>query len=396
MAIHDESGSDTRTQAELLRDLNYGPPHLLKATLERLAAIGEAEALDAITEYLHSQPVEARVEGLESLRILAQKYMPGDRYMLAEVLMPFLESDEWKYRLIAAQLLNAYPNELVFDSMRKLVSEARDKVEDERRRRFSPARMIAERTLGESVMALASCGGLRALPDIMDLMDDPTLRPIATRALGVIGSETERDHLMEDLIEDPDVHVREAAHWALNLMDERQEMFMRPPDQQPEPPPDRLSPLYWMHRELYASDDDLYQFLVVRVAIEHLMLDPFLSEHRIPETCRITVRRYEGDEPPDFRQNRAEITGLWQYHREGPALEILDASTPRPGLMGIPPAQRGAHITISYPADLVHSGVGLVSFDCMFGPFLGRGWIYRVTQEHEGWTFALVQRTWAS
>src|SRR5262249_48593736 len=146
------------------------------------------------------------------------------------------------------------------------------KIVAEQYSRFSAVKMAAERTLAESMMALASCGKLIALPDILGFMDESELRPLATRALGLIGSETERPRL-EDLTEDEGIRVRDSGRWSLGLMDERIEMLTNPPAQPQEPPPDRMHPVYWAHRNLIASDDALLQFVIVRVAIEHLILD---------------------------------------------------------------------------------------------------------------------------
>ncbi len=394
MSTH--SGQDDRSQADLLNDLRYGTPQAQEEALARLAAVGEAEALDAVIEYLHEQPPGTCGAGLDALRVLAGKYVPFDRYGLAEVLIPFLTSEDWSQRLSAARLLGTYPNEMATDALRTLVEEARDHIAAESNR-LSPSRMVAERTLAESIMALASCGRLMALPDILSLLDERTLRPLATRALGVIGSDTDRPRL-EDLAEDDDFRVRDAAQWALGLMDERAEQFTRPPDQIPEPPPDRLTPLYWAHRLLEASDDDLLQFLVVRVAIEHLLLDNLLGEGRLPESCVIVARTYEGDSPPDFRGPVGEAAGVWRYTFQGPTIEPLEAPPaglpllPRPGLS----AGRVARILISYPDSLPERGDGLVSFDCLFEPMNGRGWIYRIARHAGEYTFRQVRSTWST
>jgi hypothetical protein len=393
---------DDRTQAELLNDLRYGSPQEQDDALARLAAVGEAEALDAVVRYLCEQPEGSRISALETLRVLANKFLPIDRYGLAESLLPFLSSDDWSQRLIATRLFNAYPSELATENLSVMVEDAWQKLRaeyEQKSRISSPARLVVERALAEGVVAMASCGRLSVLPRVLDYLDDRTLRPIATRALGVIGSETERARL-EDLIEDEDFRVRDSAQWALGYMDERIEMLTNPPDQMPEPPPDRLLPIYWAHRQLHASTDPLLQFLIVRVAIEHLMLDAFLNEGRVPEECLITVRRYEGNTPPDFKLNRAEIVDMWQYRWHGPELSKLESKpsasqVPHPQRSVLPP-RRGAGITISYPAYLMFDGEGLVGFDCLFGPFFGRGWLYHVTQRDGEWAFSLVRRTWAT
>ena len=393
---------DNRTQAELLDDLRCGSPQEQEEALARLAAVGEAEALDAVVKYLGNQPEASSVPALETLRVLANKFMPVDRYGLAEALLPFLSSGDWSHRLMATRLFNAYPSELATDDLYTMVKDAWEKVCAEyaqKSRPASPARLVIERTLAEGIVAMASCGRLAVLPQILDYLEDRTLRPIATRALGVIGSETERERL-EDLIEDEDFRVRDSAQWALGYMDDRIEMLTNPPEHLLEPPPNRLLPVYWAHRQLYASPEPLLQFLVVRVAIEHLMLDAFLSEGRVPEECLITVRCYEGKTPPDFKLNRAEIVDVWQYQWNGPELNRLESKpashglsrTQRPGL----PPRRGAGITISYPASLSFEGEGLVGFDCLFGPFFGRGWLYHVTRQGDEWGFSLIRRTWAT
>ena len=390
-------GPDDRTQAELLYYLWHGTQGEQEKALERLAAVGEAEALDAVVEYLRDQPLGDSAAGLDALRVLANKYLPVERYALAEALIPYLAADKWEHRLIAVRLLNVYPNELAIEPLRSLVDEARDKVYEERQQRGSTARVVAERTLGEAIMALASCGRLLVLPEILDMLEEPALRIVATRALGVIGSETERLTL-DELCEDGDPRVRDAAQWGLGLMDERAEQFMNPPDEIPEPPPDRLHPLYWVHRQLEATDDDLLQFLIVRVAIEHLILDQFLSEGRVPERCTITVRRYRGCTPPDRRKNDAELVGRWEYTWLGPSLARRDSA---PGSAWNHRSDtsigRGSSITINYPEDLPFDETGLVSFDCRFGPFAGQGWACTVSySEGDCWTFSDERRTWSS
>ncbi len=397
---------DNRTQAELLNDLRYGSPHEQEEALIRLAAVGEAEALDAVVDYLREQPPVSSSAALEAIRVLAFKYLPVDRYGLAEVLIPYLSAQDWRHRITATRLLNTHPSELAVEPLRQLVHEARNRlIEEEQRRHLSPLRMLIERTLSESIIAVANCGRLLVLPDILEMLDHPGLRAVATRALGVIGSETERLRL-EDLIEDDNVQVRDAAQWALGLMDERIEMFTMPPDQIPQPPPDRLHPIYWAHRQLQASEDDLLQFLIVRIAIEHLTLDHNLSEGRVPETCLINVRCYEGNIPPDFRRGEAKLVGIWRYVWQGPFLTRIhpqsnappgQSSTPQGDAVRRPAKEKpSVSITVSYSSTLSTKGEGLVGFDCLFGPFMGRGWIYRVALRDGGWTFSLVRRTWAS
>ncbi len=391
-------GEGNQSQAELLNVLRTGSPQAQEEALVRLAAVGEAEALDGVIEHLRSQPPGDSEAALDTLRVLANKFVPLDRYGLAEVVMPYLSSSDWSQRLGAVRLLNAHPNEMAIDSLRTLVDESQTKTKEERANRYSTLRVVVERCLGEGILALASCGRLAVLPDILAYLDDPALRPVATRALGIIGSDTDRIRL-EDLAEDDDVRVRDSAQWALGLMDDRNEQFTRPPDQIPEPPPDRLTPVYWGHRQLEASEDALLQFLIVRLAIEHLLLDGLLSDGRVPESCMITIRRYEGETPPEFRSNNAPISAAWKYYAQGPRLEsvALPESSkppplPRPGL----PMGRISHITISYPAALEQNGEGLVSFDCVFEPFFGRGWIYQITWQDGEWGFTLVRRTWTT
>jgi HEAT repeat protein len=397
--MSNQPGQDDRPHSELFNDLRFGSPQAQEEALARLVAVGEAEALDAVIDYLRSQEPLNTDAGLEALRVLAGKYLPMDRYGLAEVSIPYLTSEDWSQRLGATRLLSSHPNELAADSLRTLLYQAKSKVLEERRSKFSPLRVVAERTLAESILALASCGRLMAQRDMLDLLEEKPLRALATRGLGIIGSDTDRSTL-EDLAEDEDVRTRDAAQWSLALMDERADQFMRPPDQAPEPPPDRLTPIYWAHRRLNASDDDFLQFLITRVAIEHLMLDALLMDGRVPEECLITVRRYSGNIPPDFRANNAEIVGSWKYYASGPYIEELEdrptlpAPVPhRPGGLSAP---RISQITITYPAMMPDDDEGLVSFDCIFEPFIGKGWIYKITQRSEGWSFTVMRRTWSS
>ncbi len=390
------STQDDRTPAELLYDLRYGSPQVQEEALARLAAVGDAESLDAVVDYLRDQPPGTCDAGLDALRVLAYKYMPVDRYGLAEVVVPFLSADEWHQRLTATRLLGVHPNELATEPLRDLVDDARDKLEGERRNRVSPLRILIERALVEGVMAMAYSGRLMVLPDVVGMLEDRPLRALATRAIGIIGSDTERERL-EELAEDEDYRVRDAAQWALGLMDDRVEMLMRPPDQMPEPPPDRLSPIYWAHRQLYASEDELIQFLVVRLGIEHLMLDAFLSESRVPEQCSIIVRRYEGLTPPEFKSSEPEIVGMWRYYFQGPDLVELELPKIPPATpsSNLPSLTRMSSITITYPADLPWVDEGIVSFDCLFEPLMGRGWHYRINRREEGWSFTLMRKTWS-
>jgi hypothetical protein len=386
---------DDRTHAELLIDLRNGSRQAQEEALARLAAVGEAEALDAIVNYLGDQPPGEGGAGLDALRVLAYKYAPVDRYGLADALIPFLAADQWDQRLTSARLLSVHPNELATDALRDLVYEARDRLEEERRNRTSNLRSVVERTLVEGVMAMAYSGRLLVLPDVIEMLDDRPLRALATRAIGIIGSETEVDRL-EELAEDEDYRVRDAAQWALGLMDERREMLMRPPDQMPEPPPERLSPIYWAHRQLYTGDDDVVQFLVVRVAIEHLLLDARLSESTVPEQCTIILRRYEGQTPPEFKSSEPEIVGMWRYYFQGPDLVELEIPKNPPATPPVPGASmaRTPSITITYPVDLPWCDEGIVSFDCLIEPRKWESSHFRIMRRDidGAWSFYLLRK----
>jgi hypothetical protein len=391
------AGSDHRTQAELLRELREGSPRQQELALNRLAYVGEAEALDAVVDYMKGQPPAGTRAGLRALRILAMKYMPGSRYDLAEALLPYLESEDWSQRITAARLLNNYPNELATDPLWNAIVDAQERISDEPdNRRLSTKRALAERVLAETVMAYANCGKLVVLPDILAMLDEPYLKPLATRALGMIGSDTERDRL-EDLAEDENIHVRDAAQWSLGWMDERAAQFEIPPNEIPEPPPDRISPLYWSHRQLFASDDPLEQFLVVRLMVEHVILDTLFTEGHVSEGWTLLLRRFEGEVPPDFRQNHALLDGAWAYAWNGPGLDSTEAPSPLPALVSPAPGRAGQppSITLSYPTDLSFRGEGLISLDCLNEPGYGRGWIYHLRLVDGAWTFSRVRQTWA-
>jgi HEAT repeat protein len=378
---------DNRTQAELLHDLlNEGSPNEQRHILARLTAIGEAEALDAVVDYLRDGHPSTAGAAFSTLRVLATKYIPRDRYSLTEAVIPFLTSQQWRERLSASRILNTHPNELAIDSLRNLVDEARQRVYDERHNRFSPRLLVAERTLWEGILALANCGRLSVMPDIDDMMTDPYLRPIATRALGVIGSETQRPRL-DDLAEDEDVRVRDAAQWSLALMDERAAQFQIPPHEQPAPPPDRLSTITWAHRQLFASDDTLVQFLVVRFAVEHLLLDEFLAEGRTPIPCQIELREYDGPTPPTHEDNDLPTEARWVYHWQGPDLTPLEE--------GDAPACK-SRVVITMPDMLMFDGEGTIAADCWFDSYLSRGWHYHIEYKQHGWTFAQTRQTWSS
>jgi len=392
-----QTAPEDRTQEELLHDVRYGSSEERESALSRLATVGEAEALDAVIDFLQKAPQDESAEvGLDALRVLAHKFTPLERYGLTEALIPFLYDRDWQKRLISVRLLNAYPNELAIEPIRMLVYEAREKIYQEQHIASTATRILTERTLSEAIMALANGGRLLVLPDILEMMEEPALRVVATRSLGLIGSDTERARL-EDLIEDRDPRVRDAAQWALALMDERAEQFLNPPSEIPAPPPGRLNPLYWAHRQLEACDDSLIQFLIVRIAIEHLILDRFVSDGNVPEWCTITVRRYLGDSPPNHRENDAEIIGVWDYSFHGPRLRRRSrvnssVRTVRPKTS----SGRGAIITISYPESLPVTDWGLVSYDCQFQPFHGQGMIFKVYEQNEGWTFIQRHNTWTT
>src|SRR6185503_14837731 len=172
------SAPEGKTQAELLNDLKNGSPQEQEQAVIRLGAVGDAESLDAVVEFLRSQPDGARGPALDALRVLANKYMPLDRYGMAEAVIPFLSASEWSQRFMATRLLNTHPSELATGRLREVVQEAMDKVIAEQGMRFSTVKMLAERTLAESIMALASCGKLAALADIVRYIDNNELGPI--------------------------------------------------------------------------------------------------------------------------------------------------------------------------------------------------------------------------
>jgi len=301
-----EQEPEYRTQDELLHTLLHGAPAEQDVALMRLADVGDAEALDAIIDYLRPKLPNVSPSGLRVLQVLATKYIPTDRYSLTELLLPFLELDDWNRRLVVVRLLTIHPNELAVDPLREVIAEARAEVENARQR---PSRPFAEPTLnallGESILALAHCGHMSVLPDITEFLEDPMLRPVAVQALGIIGTDSDRPQL-EDYAEDDDVRVRDAAQWSLGLMDDRLAQLMAGPEGWPEPPPGRLHPLYWMHRQLFASNDPLLQFLVIRIAIEHILLDRFHPERRVPRACIIVARRFPDEDVDGCGENRRD------------------------------------------------------------------------------------------
>src|SRR5690606_6317849 len=107
-----QPGPDDRTQAELLYFLWHGTPGEQERALVRLASVVETAALAAVLDYLGEEPEGGSVTGLDALRVLANKYMPLERYSLAAALIPYLASDDGGSRLSAVRLLNVYPKEL--------------------------------------------------------------------------------------------------------------------------------------------------------------------------------------------------------------------------------------------------------------------------------------------
>lgn len=380
-----------RTQADLLYTLENGSPDEQDIALARLADVGDAEALDAVIDYLHSRLPDVSPMGLRVLRVLAHKYIPADRYALSEILIPFLGTGDWSQRLIAVRLLGTHPNELAIEPLRELIAEARDEIEDLRRQ---PSRPFAGPTLntllGEAVLALAHCGHMSIWPDVAEFIEDPLLRPVAVQALGIIGTETERDQL-EEFAEDDETRVRDAAQWALGAMDGRLEQLMAGPDKWPEPPPDRLHPLYWMHRLLFVSEDSLLQFLVMRIAIEHILLDYFFGERRVPERCVIVARRFPDDDALLTARSYqdGERVGGWLYWRDGPSLDPYDGperpTRPKGGAASW--ASWQPSIVIRYPATLQVAGYGRSIFDRYLFPLPMPGWEYYIRREDDEWLF---------
>ena len=134
------------------------------------------------------------------------------------------------------------------------------------------------------------------------------------------------------------------------------------------------------------------------MAIEHLVLDNFIGEGRIPEQCRVIVRSYQGSTPPGFKSEETETVGAWRYNWVGPRLRQVgipdqptaDSSHPRRSRL------RGARIIITYPEKLSSEGEGRVGFDCLFGPSFSQGFLYHVAWRDGDWTFALVRDTWSN
>jgi hypothetical protein len=327
------------------------------------------------------------------LQVLATKYIPTDRYSLTELLLPFLELDDWNRRLVVVRLLTIHPNELAVDPLREVIAEARAEVENARQR---PSRPFAEPTLnallGESILALAHCGHMSVLPDITEFLEDPMLRPVAVQALGIIGTDSDRPQL-EDYAEDDDVRVRDAAQWSLGLMDDRLAQLMAGPEGWPEPPPGRLHPLYWMHRQLFASNDPLLQFLVIRIAIEHILLDRFHPERRVPRACIIVARRFPDEDALRAASSyeEGERVGGWVYQGDGPVLRPYRGPE-RPGRQkgkkNLPSwASFRPAIVIRYPATLEEKGHGLAYFERYIFPLRMPMWEYYLRREEDGWEF---------
>jgi hypothetical protein len=384
---------DYRTQEELLHTLEHGAPDEQDVALARLADVGDAEALDAVIAHLRARLPHISRAGLRVLEVLANKFAPIDRYSLTELLIPSLEMGDWNQRLAIVRLLATHPNELAVDNLRQLIAEVRQEIENTRLR---PARPFAEPTLNallaEAILAMAHCGHMNVLPDITEFLEDPPLRPVAVQALGIIGTDSDRPQL-EEYAEDDDVHVRDAAQWALGMMDDRLAQLMAGPEGWPEPPPDRLLPVYWTHRQLFATDDPLVQFLVTRIAIEHLLLDRFFFERRNPRMCVITARRFPDEEalqaaPP---REEGERVGGWLYRGDIPSLEPYDGPD-RPGPMR---REKGApswvswrpSIVIRYPATLEGRGYGMVICERHLFPLPMPRWEYYLRREEDKWEF---------
>src|SRR5262245_46809818 len=117
------SAPDGRTLPELLHDLRHGSLQEQEQALIRLGAVGDAESLDAVVEMMGEMPDELRNTSLDTLRILANKFMPVDRYSMAEALLPYLRVEDWAQRLVATRLLSTHPNEMATGDLRTVVEE---------------------------------------------------------------------------------------------------------------------------------------------------------------------------------------------------------------------------------------------------------------------------------
>jgi len=361
--------------------------------LAHLADAGDAETLDSVITYLGSSQSSLSQVGLRALLILASKYMPSDRYGLTELLAPFLETGDWNRRLAIVRVIATHPNELAVERLRHLIAEARDEIERVRHRPMRPfAEPALQAVIGETILAMAHCGMMSVMADIAEFMEDPTLRPAAVQALGIVGTDSDRPQ-MEEYAEDDDVRVRDAAQWALGIMDDRLQQLMAGPEGWPEPPPDRLLPIYWAHRRLIASEDPLLQCLVTRIAIENVLLDRFFSERRTPRVCVVAARRF-----PDENALRAassyqegERVGGWLYRGDGPALEPFDGpERPEPVKrgQGLPSwASWRPTVVIRYPATLEEDGYGVAFFERYLFPLPMPMWEYYLKHVGDKWEF---------
>ncbi len=388
-----EQKPDYRTQEELLHTLEHGAPNEQDAALARLADVGDAEALDAVITYLSTRLPHISPTGLRVLQVLANKYTPLDRYSLTELLVPFLQTGDWNRRLAIVRLFATHPNELAVEHLRQLIAKTRQEIENARQR---PARPFAEPTLNtllaETILALAHCGHMSVLPDITEFLEDPPLRPVAVQALGIIGTDSDRPQL-EEYAEDDDVRVRDAAQWALGMMDDRLAQLMAGPEGWPEPPPDRLLPVYWAHRQLLAASDPLLQFLVTRIAIEHILLDRFFFERRNPRICAIIARRFPNEDALRAASSPegGERMGGWLYRGDILSLEPYDGPE-RPGPMR---REQGApswvswrpSIVIRYPVTLEERGHGIAFFERYLFPLPMPVWEYYLKREEDKWEF---------
>ena len=382
-----------RTQEDLLRALANGAPDEQDVALAHLADVGDAEALDAVVAYLGSKQSPVSQAGLRALLILASKYMPSDRYGLTELLAPFLGAGDWNRRLSVVRLLATHPNELAVEYLRRLIAEAREEIGRVRQRPMRPfAEPALQAVIGETILAMAHCGMMSVLSDITEFMEDQALRPIAVQALGIIGTDSDRPQL-EEYAEDDDVRVRDAAQWALGVMDDRLRQLMTGAEGWPEPPPDRLLPFYWAHRQLVASEDPLLQCLVVRIAVENILLDRFFAERRNPRACIIVARRFPDEDAlrAAASYQEGERVGGWTYRGDGPALEPYDGperQEPVKRGQGLPSwASWRPAIVIRYPATLEEEGYGVAFFERFLFPLPMPMWEYYLKRAGDKWEF---------
>ncbi len=397
--MHSSPGERGKTQEEFIHDLRDGSATDQRKALESLALIGDADALDEIIHYLQRNPDQTG-QALKTLNVLAHKFFPDSRYDLADVVLPYLKASSWFQRLTAVRIFNTHPSELVVEPLHDLIDQGLTQLNEEEKKRFSFSKTQIEITLAEAITAIANCGKTTVLSDILAWLDNPLTRIAATRGLGIIGLETERPHLLE-LTEDRDPRVRDASQWALALMDDRQSQLDIPPDQVPEPPPDRLNPIYWSHRQLVASpDDEIIQVLVVRIAIEHLILDTFINQGRALDTCHIILREYASETPPEAGSTiTSRQTGVYFYQWQGPVLgEALNTNPklPVPHTFFTQSTWPGPTIAIYYPEDLLSKGDGMIGTHLYFDPQYGRGAEYRLVERDGRWIFTLVKKTWTT